>query len=266
MENKFEFKDLMNNVISGILWETSILMIVFLCKPEVIAQIAIEKISEFTAVLFTLLIILAFILGIILRGFEQPFICFYKCLFGTPYNKALKVIDDKAHEDKIKRTKCKYACWFIHCLLKCIKKKLSLKHRRIGFANSEIIIEKLQKLKIYPPPNSPLTSTESNQSILAENYDHSLTDAGIMAERYLIINKIEGPYLRFKDLKNFFESVSFPLFLSLVLAKWTLFDSMNCCLYFFLVVVFYILFLLRYDYYYRNYVKDIFRLMFFAAV
>ncbi len=254
MENKFEFKDLMNNILSGFLWETSIVMIVYLVNPEIIKTIDWGIVKDFNVILFTLLIVFAFILGIILRGFEKPLTSIYKHLFGDAYYLAIK----PEIEGKDKNIGVFYSIPQFRVNLgrldRNIYKVIEDKMLKIGIISKTTVNDSKEDLI----DNFPNTSSKKEKC--------HLRNIGIMAERYLMIKKIEGPYIRFKDIKNFFESVSFPLFFSLILAKWALFSSFSCFFYFLGVVIIFVIFILRYDYYFRNYVKDVFRLIFFAEV
>jgi len=251
MENKFEFKDLINNILSGLLWEISIIMIVCLVNPEIVKNIDWEFIRSFNVSLFTFLIVFAFLLGIILRGTERPLTKLYHWLFGDPYYNVMLW----EHPNKKKNIGFFYSIPSFEMKLKCLDKNVC----------NEVEI-KLYRLKIL----SKVPSGEENNeyTLICPNPEKkpSLRNIGIMAERYLMYKKVEGPFIRFKDIKNLFESISFPLFLTLILAKWTLFTSMDCCSYFLILVVIFIFFILRYNYYYRNYVKDVFRMIFFAEV
>jgi len=251
MESKFEFKDLMNNILSGLLWEASIVMIVYLVYPETLMMMDWKTIKDFDVVLFTLLIVFAFILGIVLRGFEKPFTCIYRYIFGDAYFLVLEPeIEGKGKNNKI------------GIFYSIPKFKVILE--RLDIATCNVIKEKLFNLGILANLSGSTSSKDLNCNFPLTT--RKLRNIGIMSERYLIFNKIDGSYLRFKDLKNFFESVSFPLFLTLVLAKWTIFCNVCSCWYFLFVILIFILFILRYDYYMRNYVKDVFRLIFFAKV
>jgi len=253
MDTKFEFKDIMNNIIAGLLWEAAIVMIVYLINPEIIKQIDLAIVKDFIAVIFTLALIFAFVLGIILRGLEYPFLKTYRYLFGDPYYLVFK-----PEKDAIKE---KIGIFY----------SISKFEKQLGRFDSEIgavIKTKLKSIGIIHQ-NPPTISSE--ERILSSGNQKNkkelaLRDIGILAERYLMVNNIVGPFTRFKDLKNFFESVSFPLFLSLIMAKWVLFPSVCFCWYFIALLVLFLLFVRRYDYYMRNYVKDIFRFIFFVEI
>ncbi|MEI6748982.1 MAG: hypothetical protein WCM93_07460 [Bacteroidota bacterium] len=253
MESKFEFKDYMNNILSGLLWETSIIMIVYLFNPEITAKIDWVFIKDFQVVLLSLLIVIAFFFGIILRATEFLIIKLHRWFFGDPYYNVLCI----NHPQMEIKTGVFYS-------LPCFKKKLKC----LDFNICKGVVHKLKELidRTKDPINEKNVESDFYCNEFNSNKTSSLRNLGIMAERYLMLKGIEGPYIRFKDIKNFFESVSFPLFLSLVLAKWTLFTSFNCCLYFLILAVIFILFLLRYNYYFRNYVKDVYRFIFFAEV
>lgn len=255
MESKFEFKDIMNSILSGLLWETAIIMMVYLANPQIVELINWEFIQNSNVVIFTLLIITAFLLGIILRGFEKPFTTLYKCVFGSPYNMTLYV-PKKSTKPQAEKSDCKlFENW--------------IKPARLNKRISKTIRTNLCKLDLIQGFENDSDDSSDDQTEPCENVKdtgQSIVNIGIMAERYLMLNKIDGTFGRFKDIKNLFESISFPLFLTLILAKWVFFNEANCFLYFLILVILYILFILRYNYYYRNYVKDIFRMIYFAKV
>jgi hypothetical protein len=237
MENKFEFKDLMNNILSGLLWGISIIMIVYLVNPEIDINIDWENIKNFIASLFALVIVFAFMPGIILAGFEGPFKIYCKRIFGDPYCMALDNPENKKTE-RLKRNQCN--SFYNVVVPKIICENFSLE-----------IVNKLLKLR--------LINRESDEAIkialvdyyalLTKKNNCQLQNIGIMAERYVVIDKTEGPFIRFKNIKNLIESIYFPLVLTLILAKWTLFTSKDCCLYFLILVVIFMLFILRHNNY-----------------
>ncbi|MDP4208917.1 MAG: hypothetical protein Q8928_08900 [Bacteroidota bacterium] len=239
MTDKFDIKDYINYSISGLIW---ILIITkYLISVSVLQKdIVIEFLKTQNAVVYVTILLLlgSYILGNLLRFTEKILIGIANLLWGDLYSSAL-------FEDREKYTKAS-------CREKILKLGLCFylfnkKPLAIGKKSSNAIETNLNKLKIN-------NSSKKNQHILSETY--------------LLLNYSNLKYQRLKDLKNLYESISFPFFIVITWGILNLIYNDSIMWYnksFIILLLIYIVcqFISRYKFLKANYIKDVYRYFLF---
>jgi len=239
MTDKFDIKDYFNYSISGLLWLVIIFKLLDMtCILEVEDVFKFNQLNNSGLYITLILLLGTYIIGNLFRFTEKVIIFITNKLYGDFYSSALctdrnKYLKSNAKTQILRLGLCYY-------LFK--KKPLG-----IGKSASTEIEKNLEKLKI-------LNRSKKNQYL--------------MSETYLVMNYSKLKYERLKNLKNFYESISFPLF---VLTFW-LSNAVICTERFewyfkkiFMLVILFIIyqFVDRYRYLKSNYIKDIYRYFLF---
>lgn len=239
MTDKFSIKDYFNYSISGFLW--ILILLKFLDISSIYSSGEFKEANNFpnSGIYFTIsLLFVAYILGNILRFSELFLIFLTEILYGDLYSTALcSDIDTNLKESTKVKLKVFGLC---HYLFK--KKPLG-----IGLSASILIENNLKQLNIYK-------KSKKNQHL--------------MCETYLLMKYSKLKYERLKNLKNFYESISFPLF---VIVFWISIQVIGaCCLEWYyksailiLLLITVFQFIIRYKYLKSNYIKDIYRYFLF---
>jgi hypothetical protein len=239
MTDKFDIKDYFNYSISGFLW---ILIIVkfldlsLIYKFEDLKNI-LQGQNTGIYIIFSLFFV-AYILGNILRFTEKIIIFIADFMFGDFYSNAL-YSDKKLYLNLNRKEKLDKLglCYLLF-------KKTPL---RIGESSSQNIESNLIQFKI------------DNKNKKSQH---------IWSETYLLMNYPNLKYERLKNLKNLYESISFPFFVILIWISIVLIQNTNIGWYcksliLLLLVLILFMFIDRYRYLKSNYIKDIYRYFLF---
>jgi hypothetical protein len=239
MMDKFDIKDYFNYSIAGLLWVVIILK--FLDVSSIYKFEELTKVLQIqnSGILITISLLFGtYILGNILRFTEKLIICITDLFYGDIYSCALRTDSDMYLKGS---KKLKIAKLGLRYML------FNKKPLGIGF-NSSLEIEKnLKDLKIY-------NKSKKNQHI--------------MCETFLLLNYSDLKYNRLKNLKNLYESISFPFFIIMIwianeVKKSNDFNCYCKSIIFLIIILVVIKFIDRYRYLKSNFIKDIYRYFLF---
>lgn len=232
MNSQFSLKDYLNYTISGILWMTILLYLLFklnIISSDMIFSIILKADSNIFG--FTIVFFGGYLMGNILRFTDCATRYLNKLLFGDPYSYALQ--PDKVNAKKSKK-------------LGLIGNWCNSKNYSIGKKKSVEIIEKLKYLDLKLDNNK---------------------DQYILLECFLgqtIENKKAN---RMNELKNFYDSISAPVFaiLILLLCEITVsnVDFIHKIIICILILMIWYNFMDRYRFLYSNYIKETYRNLLF---
>lgn len=233
MTDKFDIKDYFNYSISGILW--LVIIIKFLLEISILKTDDVFRFSQINnADIYIVLIALfgSYILGNLLRFTEGLLLFIVKIFYGDLYETALK-----SDRDKYKTIKEKNKAFGLSFAL--FKKEPLC----IGGRSSIIIEGNLKVLKIF-------NGSKKNQHIMCESF---------LDMKFSKLN-----FQRLKNLKNFYESMSFPLFVITIWISYSLLcnNSVDCLMKIIVItILLYIAcrFVDRYRFLKSNYIKNVYR-------
>ncbi len=239
MTDKFDIKDYFNYSIAGLLW--LVIIFKFLDMTSIFKFNELFKFNQMNnaGIFITLLLLLGtFIIGNLLRFTENVIILITSKLYGDFFSSALCTDRDKYLNSNARTQIQKLGLRYY--LFK--KKPLG-----IGRKASAEIEKNLDSLKI-------LNESKKNQFL--------------MSETYLIMNYTNLRFERLKNLKNFYESISFPLFVLTIWICNIIICTENLEWHFKSFTILIILFVIyrfvdRYRYLKSNYIKDIYRYFLF---
>jgi len=240
MTDKFDIKDYFNYSISGLLW--IIIIIIFLDLTTIIDTEKLFELNQLnnSGIFITLILLFgSYLIGSLFRFTEKVIVFLTNKLYGDFYSSALCIDRDKYLKSKPKEQISKLGLFYYFFK----KKPLG-----IGGKASKRIEGNLKKLNIF------------NKSKKKNQY--------LMSETYLIMNYDNLRYERLKNLKNFFESISLPIF---IISFWVsrIIVCSDTIEWFFKTLLIAIILLVnykfidRYRYLKSNYIKDIYRYFLF---
>lgn len=239
MTDKFDIKDYFNYSISGLLW--LVIIIKLLDMTSILGFDDLLKFNQLdnSGIFITLVLLFGtYLIGNLFRFTEKVIIFITNKLYGDFYSSALCTDRNKylKSNSKVQISKLGLCYYFFK------KKPLG-----IGKSVSTEIEKNLDSLKI-------LNNSKKNQYL--------------MSETYLVMNYSNLKYERLKNLKNFYESISFPLFVltswfcNIIICSDNLEWSVKTLTLLFVLFILY-RFVDRYRYLKSNYIKDIYRYFLF---
>lgn len=238
MYDKLGLRDYLNYSISGLLWLFIVLYFLLSIKMLKLDDLQSLNKLENSAIYVTLILLVGtYLIGNLLR-FSELLLKFLLGLFwGNPHYWALKT-------DKNRR---KDSSWKKNGALSKFK-KFRQKQLSIGLQYSGKIEPNLKKLNIF-------NKKKENQFI--------------MAETYLLLNYNSLKFMRLRDLKNFYESISLPFFIICFIINYEFFKiydisliqniSITCLI----TLIITYKFVDRYRFLLSNYIKDVYRYFLF---
>lgn len=237
MYDKLDLRDYLNYSISGLLW---LLIFIYLSistkilKPDDLLNFS--KFENSAIYVTTILLVGTYLIGNILRFSEKSFKLLIKFVWGDPYYWAL-VTDKKLSKN---------SGW-----------------KKNGALSKFKIIRKKQ-LSIELNYSNKIEQTLKNLDIFNEN---NKKNQFIMAETYILLNYNTLKFMRLRDLKNLYESISLPFFLFCFIINYEFFKYHNLfsinIIFIFITLIIVCEYIDRYRFLYSNYIKDVYRYFLF---
>lgn len=241
MTDKFDIKDYLNYSISGFLW--ILILLKFLDMTAIYKIDDLYKILQKENIEIYIVVLLLFgsyLIGNIFRFTDFLIIIISRILFGDLYSSALCTDRDYCDKDQRKEGLKKLGLYFYI---------FNKKPLGIGLTSSKEIESNLKQLKIF-------NKSKLNQLITCE--------------AYLIMNYTNLKFLRLKDLKNLYESISFPFF---IIMYWLISFAISQngislllkITIIILLTIITVMFIDRYRFLKSNYIKDVYRYFIFQG-
>jgi hypothetical protein len=204
MQDKFDVKDVFNNIIAGVLWLLLSWQIDFLFHAQSSFNSILNCINKYkilSEIALPVFFIIAFILGVLLRPLESIPLLFFDGLIGDPMDWIF--YDEKKNKKSIKQRFCesfkkRYERFF--CL-----NKTSLNDKTIDKV-CEYFIEKEMLCDCYKKHNETPTSDKENCKENCKERTNQLIHIQTMLE----LKQQPKIYERFKNYKNLMESIMLP--------------------------------------------------------